>query len=83
MLKPACVNALKRIFKLCDKNKDGLLDSAELNDFQVIYSPGSGVEITNEVCRVNALMHRCKLKSWKGSRRWFSAMVRGWLLTMA
>ena len=47
MLKPACVNALKRIFKLCDKNKDGLLDSAELNDFQVIYSPGSGVEITS------------------------------------
>jgi len=47
VLKPACVNALKRIFKLCDKNKDGLLDSAELNDFQVIYSPGSGVEITS------------------------------------
>lgn len=47
MLKPACVNALKRIFKLCDKNKDGLLDSAELNDFQVSYSSDSGVEITN------------------------------------
>ena len=47
MLKPACVNALKRIFKLCDKNKDGLLDSAELNDFQVIYSPGPRTEIAN------------------------------------
>ena len=47
MLKPACVNALKRIFKLCDKNKDGLLDSAELNDFQVIYSPSCGVEMTS------------------------------------
>ncbi|KAF9778643.1 P-loop containing nucleoside triphosphate hydrolase protein [Thelephora terrestris] len=34
VLKPACINALKRIFKLCDKNKDGLLDSAELNEFQ-------------------------------------------------
>ncbi|TFK52599.1 mitochondrial Rho GTPase [Heliocybe sulcata] len=34
VLKPACVNALKRIFKLCDKNKDGLLDDAELNEFQ-------------------------------------------------
>ena len=47
MLKPACVNALKRIFKLCDKNKDGLLDSAELNDFQVIFSLGPRVEIMN------------------------------------
>ena len=47
MLKPACVNALKRIFKLCDKNKDGLLDSAELNDFQVIRSPGPRIEMTN------------------------------------
>ncbi|KAG8895591.1 ERMES complex Ca(2+)-binding regulatory GTPase gem1 [Tulasnella sp. 403] len=33
-LKPACVEALKRIFKLCDVNKDGLLDATELNDFQ-------------------------------------------------
>jgi hypothetical protein len=35
VLKPACVNALKRIFKLCDMNKDGVLDQAELNEFQV------------------------------------------------
>ncbi|KAI6027499.1 hypothetical protein PISMIDRAFT_684252 [Pisolithus microcarpus 441] len=34
VLKPACVNALKRIFKLCDANKDGLLDATELNEFQ-------------------------------------------------
>ncbi|KII90979.1 hypothetical protein PLICRDRAFT_158439 [Plicaturopsis crispa FD-325 SS-3] len=34
VLKPACVSALKRIFKLCDANKDGLLDAAELNEFQ-------------------------------------------------
>ena len=47
MLKPACLNALKRIFKLCDKNKDSLLDSAELNDFQVICSPGPRAEIMN------------------------------------
>ncbi|EEB95011.1 hypothetical protein MPER_06085 [Moniliophthora perniciosa FA553] len=26
VLKPACVKALKRIFKLCDMNKDGILD---------------------------------------------------------
>jgi len=34
VLKPACVNALRRIFKLCDTNKDGILDTAELNEFQ-------------------------------------------------
>ncbi|KAF9499026.1 mitochondrial Rho GTPase [Pleurotus eryngii] len=34
VLKSACVNALKRIFKLCDMNKDGILDAAELNEFQ-------------------------------------------------
>ncbi|KDN47152.1 mitochondrial Rho GTPase 1 [Tilletiaria anomala UBC 951] len=33
-LKPACVEALKRIFKLCDMDKDGLLNDYELNDFQ-------------------------------------------------
>ncbi|SCV74493.1 BQ2448_8134 [Microbotryum intermedium] len=33
-LKPACVAALSRIFKLCDINKDGLLSDDELNDFQ-------------------------------------------------
>ncbi|SPO37689.1 probable Mitochondrial Rho GTPase 1 [Pseudozyma flocculosa] len=33
-LKPACVDALKRIFRLCDSDKDGLLSDAELNDFQ-------------------------------------------------
>lgn len=35
ILKPACIAALKRIFKLCDANKDGILDAMELNDFQV------------------------------------------------
>ncbi|KAL1722755.1 P-loop containing nucleoside triphosphate hydrolase protein [Schizophyllum commune] len=34
VLKPACVAALTRIFKLCDANKDGVLDSTELNEFQ-------------------------------------------------
>jgi Ras family protein T1 len=34
VLKPACENALKRIFKLCDANKDGILDASELNEFQ-------------------------------------------------
>jgi hypothetical protein len=35
VLKPACIAALRRIFKLCDTNKDGILDAAELNEFQV------------------------------------------------
>ncbi|KAF9221671.1 mitochondrial Rho GTPase [Gyrodon lividus] len=34
VLKPACVSALKRIFNLCDANKDGVLDAVELNEFQ-------------------------------------------------
>ncbi|XP_072996464.1 mitochondrial Rho GTPase 1-like [Typha latifolia] len=34
-LKPRCVRALKRIFILCDNDKDGALSDAELNDFQV------------------------------------------------
>ena len=35
VLKKDCVAALRRIFKLCDTNKDGILDAAELNEFQV------------------------------------------------
>ncbi|KAF7831187.1 mitochondrial Rho GTPase 1-like [Senna tora] len=34
-LKPPCVEALKRIFILCDQDKDGALSDSELNDFQV------------------------------------------------
>lgn len=33
-LKPSCVEALKRIFFLCDKNQDGYLDNNEMRDFQ-------------------------------------------------
>ncbi|OZJ02947.1 hypothetical protein BZG36_04568, partial [Bifiguratus adelaidae] len=33
-LKPACVEALRRIFKLCDNDKDNVLNDEELNDFQ-------------------------------------------------
>lgn len=35
-LKPNCQSALERIFRLCDSNKDGLLDEEELNAFQTI-----------------------------------------------
>nr|XP_029122675.1 mitochondrial Rho GTPase 1 isoform X2 [Elaeis guineensis] len=33
-LKPRCVRALKRIFILCDHDRDGALSDAELNEFQ-------------------------------------------------
>ncbi|KAK0707559.1 EF hand associated-domain-containing protein [Lasiosphaeris hirsuta] len=33
-LKPACVEALKRIFYLCDKDQDGYLNDQEMRDFQ-------------------------------------------------
>lgn len=33
-LKPACVNALRRIFYLCDKDQDGFLNDQELHNFQ-------------------------------------------------
>ncbi|OBZ71401.1 Mitochondrial Rho GTPase 1 [Grifola frondosa] len=35
VLKKECVSALRRIFKLCDTNKDGILDASELNEFQL------------------------------------------------
>ncbi|KAL1551030.1 Mitochondrial Rho GTPase 1 [Salvia divinorum] len=35
VLKPRCVRALKRIFILCDQDRDGSLSDAELNEFQV------------------------------------------------
>lgn len=34
-LKPLCQAALRRIFNICDINKDGLLDDEELNQFQL------------------------------------------------
>ncbi|KAF4992193.1 hypothetical protein FGRMN_7324 [Fusarium graminum] len=33
-LKPPCINALKRIFYLCDKDQDGYLNEQEMRDFQ-------------------------------------------------
>lgn len=35
MLKPQCLDALNRIFKLCDFDKDNVLNDIELNEFQV------------------------------------------------
>jgi len=36
IMKPACIDALTRIFKLSDTNKDQVLDDEELHEFQVI-----------------------------------------------
>ncbi|GJS11594.1 mitochondrial Rho GTPase 1-like protein [Tanacetum coccineum] len=36
-LKPRCVRALKRIFILCDQDRDDALSDAELNDFQDVF----------------------------------------------
>lgn len=33
-MKPTCIDALRRIFKLCDKDRDSFLNDKELNDFQ-------------------------------------------------
>lgn len=33
-LKPACVSALHRIFYLCDRDQDGVLNDTEIHDFQ-------------------------------------------------
>lgn len=35
-LKPACVDALRNIFRLCDADKDGVLNDEELNEFQFV-----------------------------------------------
>ena len=45
-LKPKCLEALKRIFKISDVDKDGLLNAVELNQFQVypVRTPGSGAD---------------------------------------
>lgn len=56
-LKPACATALRRIFKLCDGNKDGILDDDELNNFQV--SNSIIIIIVYQTCRSNVLAYHC------------------------
>ncbi|KAK7056912.1 ERMES complex Ca(2+)-binding regulatory GTPase gem1 [Paramarasmius palmivorus] len=83
VLKPACVKALKRIFKLCDMNKDGILDPVELNEFQA----GSRFDLfsTNPHIRNsgNVSMLLFNYKNWKVSEEWSTStrMVAGRLET--
>ncbi|KAI8825154.1 EF hand associated-domain-containing protein [Fimicolochytrium jonesii] len=34
VMKPSCIEALRRIFRLCDRDKDGILNDEEINEFQ-------------------------------------------------
>ena len=56
-LKPRCVRALKRIFILCDLDRDGALRDAELNEFQVY------IHVPIRVVCIFVLLYF-------GSRRW-------------
>lgn len=77
VLKKECVAALRRIFKLCDMNKDGVLDAAELNEFQVrplsnlLYVP-SLIAISSE----SVSTHLYKRRSSRASRTWFDNTPR-------
>jgi hypothetical protein len=77
VLKPACVSALKRIFKLCDVNKDGVLHAVELNEFQVCLlstsTPGSA---KHEAGSENASMRLYSYRNLKASRIWFANMQK-------
>jgi Ca2+-binding EF-hand superfamily protein len=63
VLKPACIAALKRIFKLCDTNKDGILDASELNEFQVCRSWACTIDSSYFQSRENVLMHHYNYKN--------------------
>lgn len=54
VLKKECIAALRRIFKLCDLNKDGVLDNAELNEFQV-----SVVVTARVIAQLTAQQRKC------------------------
>lgn len=48
-LKPAAVDALKRVFYLCDKDQDGVLNDKEIHDFQLkcFEKPLSDADLAN------------------------------------
>lgn len=54
-LKPRCKRALKRIFILCDQDKDGVLSDEELNEFQ-IKCFGAPLQ-PNEIIGVKRVVH--------------------------
>ena len=72
VLKPQCVEALKRIFKLCDTDKDNILNDDELNEFQVKKSNERAIERfihPIHTHRENALMLLYNLKNWTVSKK--------------
>lgn len=71
------MSALRRIFKLCDTNKDGILDAAELNEFQVrLQSRLFDTAFPTGYLSENASTLRYSHKSWKVSKRWSRNMPR-------
>jgi Ca2+-binding EF-hand superfamily protein len=48
-LKSRCIRALKRIFILCDRDRDSALSDAELNDLQVSFASMFATSVLNLV----------------------------------
>lgn len=68
------MNALSRIFKICDINKDGILDTAELNDFQVRSRIPFGTRLLAlTLCRQGVSAPRYSFKNLRASKIWFAA----------
>eukprot|EP00041_Stephanoeca_diplocostata_P036537 m.1339330 g.1339330 ORF g.1339330 m.1339330 type:complete len:648 (-) comp24885_c1_seq13:594-2537(-) len=55
-LKEGAVNALGRVFAICDINKDGVLDDDELNQFQTSCFQGSNVLASQELVKVKEVI---------------------------
>lgn len=71
-LKPKCYDALRRIFKISDVDKDGLLNAVELNQFQVSQSCDGADESKS------ASLRRYRRKSWKAFSSSSVDMIRAW-----
>jgi hypothetical protein len=69
-LKPKCYDALRRIFKISDVDKDGLLNAVELNQFQVSERKGRADPSKN------ASLPRYRRKSWKAFSSSFADMIQ-------
>ncbi|PON63932.1 Parvalbumin [Trema orientale] len=55
-LQPRCISALRRIFMLCDRDMDGALSNAELNEFQVNSPPPDGFIVPAEIVGVKRVV---------------------------
>jgi len=62
-LKPKCLDALKRIFKISDVDKDGLLNATELNQFQVCRQGCANIALVELNDSKNAFQPHCRVKN--------------------